>query len=128
MYEPTTPDLIRVKSRISADSWQRRVAKARRDEVQVKAILRRVQRGSSLNAAIAEALPADRRSWAVRRIPAYREHGFEALIDTRTPREPTVSVGCRQVVQTAREANPRVTTGQTLAILRKQGVVPLPSD
>lgn len=104
------------------------MAKARRDEVQVKAILRRVQRGSSLNAAIAEVLPADRRSWALRRIPAYREHGFEALIDTRTPREPTVSVGCRQVVQTAREANPRVTTDQTLAILRKQGVAPLPSD
>jgi hypothetical protein len=126
--EPTAPELVRVKSRISAESWQARVAQARRDEVQVKAILRRVERGSSLNAAISAVLPEARRSWALRRIPAYRERGFEALIDTRMPREPRVSVGCRQVVQAAREANPRVTIGQILTILRRQRVVPLPSD
>ena len=117
--EPTTPDLIRVKSRISADSWQTRVAQARRDEVQVRASLARVKGGVSLNAAIAEILPANRRSWALRRIPAYRRHGFEALIDSRTPREAKVSVGCLQVVQAAREANPRVTREQVLAILAR---------
>lgn len=126
--EPTTADLMRVKSRISADSWQARVAQARRDEVQVSAILRRVKRGTSLNAAIAEELPANRRSWALRRIPAYRTHGVEALIDTRTPREPKVSVGCRQVVQAAREANPHVTREQVLAILGRQSTAALPSD
>jgi hypothetical protein len=126
--DPTTPELVRVKSRISAESWQARVEQARRDEVLVKAIVRRVEGGCSLNAAIAKVLPVDRRSWALRRIPAYREHGFEALIDTRTPREPRVSVGCRQVVQAAREANPRVTIEQVLTILRRQGVAPLPSD
>jgi hypothetical protein len=126
--EPTTPELIRVKSRISAESWQARVAQARRDEVPVKAILRRVEGGASLNAAIAAVLPAGRRSWALRRIPAYRERGFEALVDTRMPREPRVSVGCRQVVQAAREAHPRVTIEQVLTILRRQGVAPMPSD
>lgn len=81
----------------------------------------------SLNAAIAEEVPAHRRSWALRRIQAYREGGLEGLIDTRTPREPQVSVDCRRVVQAAREANPRITTGQVLSILRKQGSAPLPS-
>ena len=128
MDEPTTPELIRVKSRISAGSWKSRIAQAERDEVQVQAILERVARGASLNTAIAKALPANRRSWALRRIPAYRERGFEALVDTRTPREPKVSVSCRQVVQAAREANPRVTTEEALRILRQQGIGALPSE
>ena len=92
--EPTAPALIRVKSRISAESWQKRVAQAQRDEVPVRKILDEVAKGLSLNEAIAKVLPADRRSWALRRIPAYRTQGFEALIDTRTPREPTVSREC----------------------------------
>lgn len=67
-------------------------------------------------------------SWALRRIPAYREEGFEALIDERTPREPKVSVACRQVVQGARQANAQVTKEQVLEILAKQKIAPLPSD
>lgn len=128
MDSPTTPTLIRVKSRISAEAWQKRVGQARRDEVEVRAILDEVARGGTLNAAIAMILPASLRSWALRRIPAYRVGGFETLIDTRTPREPKVSVGCRQVVQAAREANPYVTTDQALAILRSQGIGALPSE
>jgi hypothetical protein len=126
--EPTTPELIRVKSRISAESWRRRVEQAQRDEPQIRAILDEVAAGMSLNVAIAKVLPANRRSWALRRIPAYREQGFEALIDSRTPREPEVSVACRQVVQTAREVNPRVTVNEALEILRKQKISPLPSE
>jgi len=126
--EPTTPELIRVKSRISAESWRRRVEQAQRDEPQIRAILEEVAAGTSLNVAIAKVLPANRRSWALRRIPAYREQGFEALIDSRTPREPEVSVACRQVVQTAREVNPRVTPSEALEILRKQKISPLPSE
>jgi len=126
--EPTTPELIRVKSRISAESWQQRVEQAQRDEPQIRAILDEVAAGASLNAAIAKVLPADRRSWALRRIPAYREQGFEALIDSRTPREPKVSIACSQVVQTAREVNPRVTVNEVLEILRKQRISPLPSE
>ena len=64
----------------------------------------------------------------MRRIPAYRERGFEALIDARTPREPTVSKGCRQALQAARGANPRLTTEEALAILAAQHVAPLPSE
>ena len=125
--EPTAPALIRVKSRISAESWQKRVAQAQRDEVPVRKILDEVAKGLSLNEAIAKVLPADRRSWALRRIPAYRTQGFEALIDTRTPREPTVSRECAHAVQAARESNPRVTVNEVLALLHKLRISPLPS-
>ena len=40
--EPTTPTLIRVKSRISAANWQARVAQARRDEKKIQALETRV--------------------------------------------------------------------------------------
>ncbi|MBU0611786.1 MAG: hypothetical protein KKI08_28175 [Armatimonadetes bacterium] len=125
---PTTPTLRRVKSRISSKSWQQRVAQAQRDEMPIRRILAEVERGASLNAAIAKVLPASRRSWALRRIPAYREHGFEALVDTRTPREPVVSAACRQAVQAAREADPRLTTAEALEILEGQRISPLPSE
>ena len=128
MYEPTTPKLIAVKARISSESWQARVEQARGDEVLVKSILGLMKRGASLNGAIAKALPPSRRSWALRRIPAYRRRGFEALFDTRTPREASVSLSCRPAVQAAREANPQITRPQMLAILARQGVSPLPSD
>jgi hypothetical protein len=128
VYEPTTAELVRVKSRISAESWRRRVEQARLDEVLLRKILDEEARGRSLNAAIRKVVPANRRSWVLRRIPAYRKQGFEALIDSRTPREPAVSVACRQVVQTAREMNPRVTPKEALEILRKQKISPLPSE
>jgi hypothetical protein len=127
-YEPTGPQLQRVKSRISAASWRARVKQARADEVVIKQVLDEVARGASLNVAMARLLPAARRSWALRRIPRYRKVGFEALIDTRTPREPTVSRACRQAVQAARTANPRVTTTAVLQILKQQQILPLPSE
>lgn len=127
MYEPVTAELVRVKSRISADSWEQRVEQAQRDEVPARAILDKVTAGMSLNEAIAKVLPANRRSWAMRHVPAYRKRGFEALIDARTPREPKVSGACAQAVQTAREQNPRVTVDEVLELLRKQRISPLPS-
>jgi hypothetical protein len=127
VYEPTAANLVRVKSRISVESWQQRVEQAKRDEALVRAILDKVANGMSLNAAIAKVLPANRRSWALRRIPAYGEQGFEALIDARTPREPKVSGACAQAVQAAREVNPRVTVSEILEVLRKQRISPLPS-
>lgn len=84
VYEPVARELVRVKSRISANSWQQRVEQAQRDEALVRAILDQVANGMSLNAAIAKVLPASRRSWALRHIPAYGKKGFEALIDART--------------------------------------------
>lgn len=108
-------------------TWKLRIEQAARDEIVIKRILAHVGKGHSLNDAIAKELPANRRSWALRRIPGYREQGFEALIDARTPREAEVSVGCRQAVQAAREANPRLTVDEALEILRKQRITPLPS-
>ena len=99
MNEPTSPQLQRVKSRISAESWERRVEQATRNEVVIKAVLAEVAGGVTLNEAMARQLPASRRSWALRLIPGDREHGFEALIDTRTPREPKAGKGCRQALQ-----------------------------
>ena len=128
MYEPTSPQLQRVKSRISAESWKRRVEQARQDEEVVRQVVDEVARGSSLNEAMSRLLPKSRRSWALRRIPEYRKVGFEALIDTRTPREPKVSQGSRQALQAARAANARVTTTEALEILRGQGIAPLPSE
>ncbi len=126
--EPTTPDLIRVKSRISDESWRRRVERAREDEVEIKKIVEAEAKGLSLNRAIAKVLPANRRSWALRRIPAYKERGFEALIDSRMPRDPKISAACRHALQAAREANPRMTPTEALEILRRLHISPLPSE
>lgn len=127
MYEPTSAKLIGVRSRVTDATWQQRVDRATRDEVVIRRILAEEAKGRSLNEAIAKVVPTNRRSWALRRIPSYREQGFEALIDARTPREAEVSVACRQAVQAAREANPGVTVNDALEILRKQRVAPLPS-
>jgi len=127
-YEPTNAQLQRVKSRISAASWRRRLRQARTDEVVIKQILDEARGGITLNEAMARVLPANRRSWALRRIPRYREVGFEALIDTRTPREPRVSRACRHAVQAARAANPRITKDAVLAILQEEKITPLPSE
>jgi hypothetical protein len=126
-FFPSSPTLQRVKSRISVESWQRRVEKAYADEKVARKVLSAVKRGESLNAAVKRYLPANRRSWAMRRIPAYRERGIEALFDTRTPRDPKVTTACRQSVQSARTANPNLTVAEALDILRIQDVSPLPS-
>ena len=116
-----------MKSRVTTETWQKRVAQAQADEATIKAILKRVAEGASLNAAVAKELPANRRSWAMRQVPAYRRRGIEALIDARIPREPKVSARCREVVQAAREANSRLTTDQALELLHEHGISPLPS-
>lgn len=127
-YEPTSPQLQRVKSCLTAAVWRRRIERARADEVVIKQVLAEASRGASINQTMARMLPASRRSWALRRIPGYRREGFEALIDHRTPREPTVSRGCQQALQAARAANPRVTMAEALEILKAQKVKPLPSE
>lgn len=128
MYEPTSAKLLRVRSRVTEATWQKRVAKAARDEAVIQQILAEEKQGLSLNQAIARVVPPEQRSWGLRRIPAYREEGFEALIDERTPREPAVSVACRHVVQTAREMDARVSSREVLKLLHKQGIAPLPSE
>ena len=61
-YDPISPQLQRVKSRISAASWRQRVDRARADETLIQQVLATVAAGATLNAAMAAVLPAARRS------------------------------------------------------------------
>lgn len=128
MDEPASPRLRRLKASISPDAWERRVAQARREEVDVLAILGEVERGRSLNEAIAAVVPASRRSWAIRRIPEYRRKGVEALIDARPAKEAQISRSCSAALQAARLANPKLTVEEAFAILEDQRVRPLPHE
>ena len=123
-----TVRLARVQSRVSPASWQKRVERAQLDEDLILAILQQVDRGTSLNEAMAEVLPASRRGWALRRIARYQAEGLGALIEARLPREPEISVVCRQALQVARAANPQVSREEAVRILESQGILPLPSD
>ncbi len=128
MNEATSPQLQRAKSRISAESWERRVEQAKQAEVLIKQVLAEVAGGVTLNEAMARRLPASRRSWALRLIPGYREHGFEAFIDTRTPREPQAALATRRArldvlvgaVQTIGATFARVAVEHQQALLRAE--------
>ena len=126
MYKPTSPSLIRVRSCIAASSWQKRVDQAREAEKRIRLILAEEANGLSLNRAIAKVLPASRRTWAMQHSGAYRAEGLEALIDTRTPREPKLVLACRGALEVARTRNPSLTVDAALAILRGKEL-PLPS-
>jgi len=122
------PDLLRVKSRVSAGTWAKRVAKAEADEVVLRRILDRLADGSTQNDAIAAVVPPSRRSWVIRHLPAYREHGLAGLIERRLPREPRASLACRQALQAARKANPRFSVAEALLLLKELKITPLPSS
>lgn len=64
----------------------------------------------------------------MRRIARYQAEGLAALIEARLPREPEISVVCRQALQVARAANPRLTKEEAVSILDAQGISPLPSE
>lgn len=127
-YEPKSSTLKIVKSRISEASWAKRVEAARQDEEVLQRVLEVMAGGASENAAIAAVLPPERRSWAIHRLVQYRKQGLEGLIDARTPREPVVSDSCRNALEAAREANPRLSVQEAVAILERQKVRPLPSE
>ena len=128
MYHPTTPRLVIAKSRISQESWDRRVSKAEAAKTVVEDLERRVAFGLSLNLAIKLVLPKDKRSWAIRAVPAFRKGGFEALIDARMPPAPKLSRRCKDLIRTATLANPKVTFEQLLSILEDQIVGKLPDE
>jgi hypothetical protein len=129
MYEPSTPKMIAVRSRVSDETWQRRVAEAREAEATVKEILAMMEaEGISQNKAIRRLLPEDKRSWAIARLNRYKAEGFEALISSKTPREPKLSREIAPVVHTLREANPKATVEEAWAALKRRGVKPLPSE
>lgn len=127
MYTPVLPRLAVVRSRISPESWETRVAAARESAAVLKAIADRVAGGELVNHVIRAMLPASRRSWAYRHWPSFRREGFESLIDERVPREPKVAKECGGLIETARRANPRVTVDEVLKLLQEQKVRVLPS-
>jgi len=127
MDEPHSVKLRIVKSRISGAAWAARLEAARRDEQVLLAVLADVEQGLSVNEAIRQRLPGSRRSWAIHRLARYRQEGLEGLIDARTPREPTVSQECRLVLESAREANPKLTVDEAVAILERRKLESLPS-
>jgi hypothetical protein len=127
VYDPSSPELIIVKSRISAESWSRRVEIARQHEKTFEKIAQSVKKGSSLNGAIARVVEKSRRSWVMRHWPKYRERGFEALIDSRTPREPKLSRACGDSIQAAKMANPDLKVEEMVGILKERRLKPLPS-
>lgn len=117
----------RVKSRLAMASWDKRVEQAWRDEKVVQRIMRKVERGATLNGAVADVVRPNRRSWAYRQLLAFREHGFEGLIDARMPRERRVSSACQELIHVARFANPRVRRQEVEEILERHGIEPMPS-
>lgn len=127
MYVPILPRLAVVRSRISPESWEARVAAAIESAKVLKEISARVANGEPVNRLIQTLLPAARRSWAYRHWPAFRREGFEALIDERVPREPKVAKECGGLIEAARGANPRVTVNEVLKLLEGQKVRVLPS-
>jgi hypothetical protein len=54
VYEAKSLPLIRVRSRVTDATWEKRVAQATRDEVVIKRILAAEAKGRSLNEAIAQ--------------------------------------------------------------------------
>jgi hypothetical protein len=127
MYDPQLPELAIVRTRISAESWEARVQHARDASVALDRIVARVDAGETLNRAIAAEVPKSRRSWVMRNWTSYRRIGFEALIDTRVPREPREAKRYAVIIETAREANPEVTVEDVLRILKRRKANPLPS-
>ena len=127
VYEPRSPDLIVVKSRISPASWATRVETAKKGARVLDRIAKRVGRSESLNTAIDEEVPKSRRSWVVRNWRAYQREGLEALIDARLPRAQKLSPLCGPIIEAARLANPKVKVDEVFGILQDQRVGPLPS-
>ena len=128
-YEPASSKLKIVKSRLSTESWADRVAAAKRHEqVLLKIIERNEKDGLSLNAAVAAELDESKRSWAMGRLKKYRAQGLDGLIDSRCPREPTVSKACYTALSAAREANPNLTTEEAVQILENLKIKILPSE
>jgi len=128
MYAPVLPRLAVVRSRISPESWEARVAAARDGAAVLEQIAARVAGGELVNQVIRAMLPASRRSWAYRHWRPFQREGFESLIDERVPREPKVAKESGGLIETARRANPRVTVDEVLKFLQEQKVRVLPSS
>jgi transposase len=128
MREPKRRRLKRVQSRISPESWEKRVAEAKKAEEFVLEVEALVKGGSSLNTALAKVgAGAAKRSSLLRWVTRYRADGLEGLIDARTPREPKLTEGCRRSIEALRQTSPRIDAETVATRLEEQGVTPLPS-
>lgn len=125
---PHHPELVIVKSRLSSAAWVARVAEARNAAPPFVKIASLVERGDSLNAAIAATLPASRRSWAMRHWRRFLERDWEGLIDLRLPREPQQAKLIREVLEKACARSGEVKLPEAVGLLEEERPgVPLPS-
>ena len=127
-YEPRSPPLWIVKSRLSPKSWAARVEAAQQGAALLRRIEARVKQGDTLNEATAGEAPKSRRSWVMRHWKSWKREGLESLIDARLPREPTLSRGCESIIQAARQADATVSVARVLEILKEQRIKVLPSE
>ena len=124
MYEPNNEELKELRRCITRESWQQRIAKAKSLERCVKKILTRIENGHSQNAAIEAVCEPSKRSQMLGALSSYRLEGFEALIDRRKPRERTVSIEQRRIIETARRANAEINVEDIRDILCEQFAEP----
>jgi hypothetical protein len=108
MYTPTDKKLQEIKERVSPESWQQRVAKARQLQMLVEEVEDHIRAGLLQEDAIREACEPSQRSRMLRALKRYRRDGFEGLIDRRRPRERQVSREERVVIEGMRRANPEM--------------------
>lgn len=120
MYEPESEELKELRRIITENSWKQRIAKARSLERRVTKVLSHIDNGYSQNSAIEAVGRPSQRSQLLRALSNYRRQGFEGLIDRRKPRERTVSVEQRQVIETARRANGEIVVEDIRSILSAQ--------
>jgi hypothetical protein len=123
----------RIQSRISAISWENRVAEARAAEAQIKEVIALVEGGDSLNTALDKVIAGARglglkRTSLQRWLARYRQQGLEGLVDARTPRERKLTNDCRRSIEALRVANPKIAAGSVVTILEQQGLKPLPTE
>jgi len=127
MYEPQSQRLKSVRSRISPESWEKRVEEAKAIETQVQKIAALLESGKSLEAALAKAGTGEPRSTVMRWLARYSEQGLEGLIDARAPRERKLTRGCRDRIEALRTAKPKTSVEEVSTVLEQEGMLPLPS-
>jgi hypothetical protein len=125
---PKHPELVIVESRLSPAAWEARVTAARNAAQQLVKVAGLIERGASLNSAIAATLPRSRRSWAIRHWRRFLERDWEGLIDLRLPREPQQAKLIREVLERACVRSGDIKLPEAVGLLEKERPdVPLPS-
>jgi len=128
VHEPKLPQLKVLKSRLSPEVWAKREREAREGEKLMKALAAKFEdEGLSFNEAVRKVMPAEKRSWAVRRWPRWKKHGLDGLFDLRKPPKIRMSKKCKNLVIGARIGNPHLTIDQAFDVLTAGGIKKFPS-